>query len=372
MARSTQSPAAASHAVGHSSNLDILRSFALVAVVISHLFPTMYKHGGFHHPALYHFVKNIGRAGVIAFFVHTSLVLMYSIERMHASPGHVTVRFYVRRFFRVYPLQLFAILLVLALHLPSMTWKMPPPITRTVVISNLLMVQNLVTGVSVLGPLWSLPYEMQMYLVLPALYLWARGKRGIAFLTALLVFFCILGFQLSYATGHLNMAAYVPCFLAGVLCYTLRTRIRARIPALLWTPFVGVLFAVYCAANLSASHSWLAEAPTFWSGWIFSLVLALAINAFQDSRSTAGNFVANRVALYSYGMYLMHVPVLYFVFLRVRPSSSYISVPLFVALTVAAALATFYTIESPCIELGRRLTSGGTAGSEPSEPMPAP
>jgi hypothetical protein len=44
------------------------------------------------------------------------------------------------------------------------------------------------------------------------------------------------------------MAAYIPCFLCGVLCYSLRNRIGAFIPSALWPPFLLLLFSGYCLA----------------------------------------------------------------------------------------------------------------------------
>src|ERR1035441_1228406 len=88
----------------HSANLDILRSFAVSVVLIDHLVRTLAAHTGFHNAAVMAFTSQIGHAGVLAFFVHTSLVLMYSLERLNRTAGRVGLRFYLRRFFRIYPL----------------------------------------------------------------------------------------------------------------------------------------------------------------------------------------------------------------------------------------------------------------------------
>jgi len=177
----------------HSANLDILRAFAVTSVLVQHLVSTVIAHAGLHNLAVIEFSSNIGRAGVVAFFVHTSLVLMYSLERMARSADNVTRRFYLRRFFRIYPLSIFCITLALVLHIPNNTWENADIITPRIVLSNLLLVQNLITKISVIGPLWSLPYEVQMYLVLPALYYLALKRRCVLYLCGLLAFFCGLG-----------------------------------------------------------------------------------------------------------------------------------------------------------------------------------
>lgn len=336
----------------HRSNLDILRAFAVCTVLVDHMIPTLHKYAGLDKASLLNFTVQIGHAGVLAFFVHTSLVLMYSLERMHATMDRVAVRFYIRRFFRIYPLAIFTILMVLLLHIPSNTWRDTPPITPRLVVANLLLIQNIVVKQDVLGPLWSLPYEVQMYLVLPALFLLACRKRAPLYLAGLIALFCLLGTALAIKTGHLNMAAYVPCFLSGVLCYSLRNRIPPRISSLLWPPFVLVAICIFCLANERSE-------ATYWSGWIFSLALGLAINAFHDSKLPRLNFAAEKIALYSYGMYLLHVPVLYLLFVRMHIHNLLLGPVVFFCLTVLVSMVTFHYLEFPFIELGRRLSSPG-------------
>lgn len=340
----------------HSANLDILRTFAVTSVVVQHLVQTLVAHTGFHAAAVMAFTHHLGQAGVLAFFVHTSLVLMYSLERMALSTEPVTLRFYVRRFFRIYPLSVLCILLALIFHIPDRTWMTPSVITVPVIFSNLLLVQNLVARTSIIGPLWSLPYEVQMYLVLPALYFVAIKRRGALYVFGLFVLFCAVGLGMFAVWGdHLNMANYVPCFLSGVLCYALRDRIRQFLPAVLWPLFVVALISVYCLTNVDAE-------PTFWKGWIFCLLLGLSINAFHNSANQPVDFVAQKVAQYSYGIYLIHVPVLFLVFMVLGITNQVGGALLLVGITMGASMMTYHFIESPLIEVGRRLSSRPVRG----------
>ena len=95
----------------NSPNLDILRAIAVLTVVVDHLVPTLRFHG-YEVPHLVQLLTlHIGNAGVLAFFVHNSLVLMYSLERAGgAGRGAWFWRFYLRRGLRIYPLALKAAL----------------------------------------------------------------------------------------------------------------------------------------------------------------------------------------------------------------------------------------------------------------------
>ena len=340
--------------MGHRSNLDILRACAVSCVLVHHLLLTLHSNLGFWEESQRHYAAALGHMGVLAFFVHTSLVLMYSLERMHAAGDHVTVPFYIRRFFRIYPLSIAAIAIATLFHVPSQVWDTAKPVSHAGVIANLLLVQNLWTRQQVLGPLWSLPYEVQMYVVLPALYLIAVRKKALLYLFVLFAAFCLFGLILETRTSHLNMAAYVPCFLAGVLCYALRRTVPQRLSAALWPVFLLAGMTIFLVGN--KNH----DEPTTWSGWVFCLVLGMAINAFRDSRVRSINVVAEKVALYSYGMYLLHIPVLYLLFVIFGIKHAVLGVVLFFALTGLVSVAAFHLLESPFIDLGRRLSSPRT------------
>jgi len=333
----------------HSANLDILRSLAVSMVLIDHLVRTLVVHSGLRNIAVIAFTSHIGHVGVLAFFVHTSLVLMYSLERMARSEDRVSLRFYVRRFFRIYPLSIFCIIVAVIFHVPANPLGGTRGFALPVVIANLLLVQNIITKTSVLGPLWSLPFEVQMYVVLPALYYLTLRRRAIAYLIGLLALFCVFGCLLFHATGHLSMAAYVPCFLSGVLCYSLRDHIRTSVSSALWPPFVLLLICGYCVTNM-------ADDAKFWIGWIFCLSLGLAINFFHDSASKPINAVARRVALYSYGIYLTQVLVLYLVFVVFGVNNLVFGPLLSLVLIIAASVVTYHLIESPFMKLGKRLS----------------
>ncbi len=336
----------------HSANLDILRSFAVSVVVIDHLVPTLATHAGYYNQTVMMLANHIGKAGVLAFFVHTSLVLMYSLERMSHAAEKVTLRFYLRRFFRIYPLSIFCITLALILHIPDVTWQAPDIITKPMIVSNLLLMQDIFARTSILAPLWSLPFEVQMYLVLPALYFLTLRKRAVFWLGGLFASFCVFGVLVFWLTkGHLSMAEYIPCFLSGVLCYSLRNRIPARIPAFIWPPFVLLLILGYCYAREFYNDGF------FWIGWLFCLALGLAINAFHNSAQKHINFAAEKIALYSYGVYLLHIPALYLVFIVLGIRDLVFGPLLFVAITMVASVVTYHCIESPLIEVGRRLSS---------------
>jgi peptidoglycan/LPS O-acetylase OafA/YrhL len=218
-----------------------------------------------------------------------------------------------------------------------------------VVIANLLLVQNVFTHISVLSPLWSLPYEVQMYLVLPALYFVSRKRLGVPYVIGILLFVCCLN-VMAPSSFVASKIGYVPCFLCGVLCYALRNRVRPILPAIIWPVFLLLLISGYCLAGCRS-------VPQLWVGWSYCLALALAINLFRDSRAKVVNVVAERIAIYSYGAYLLHVPSLYLVFIALGIKVPAYGVVLFVAVTTLCSVMTYHYIESPFMEVGRRLSS---------------
>src|ERR1700757_2677137 len=118
----------------------------------------------------------LGGLGVLLFFVHTSLVLMQSLEREPGAAG-----FYVRRIFRIYPLAIAAIFLVIVFRIPQASISVGhfagfhPDFGDMV--SNLALMQSFSMRAPVLGPTWRLSYELQMYVLLPVLFALVTSLR---------------------------------------------------------------------------------------------------------------------------------------------------------------------------------------------------
>jgi peptidoglycan/LPS O-acetylase OafA/YrhL len=317
-----------------SPNLDLLRSLAVGLVVVSHLVLLIGAAGEAH----VYSVKVMGRLGVMIFFVHTTLVLMLSLER-HGSRA---VTFFVRRFFRIFPLAAATVLLIAFFRL-----LVHQPVDRMQLLANLLLIQNITGHASTPDPLWSLPFEVQMYLALPALYAVTRLANRVLWVSLLCATALALA-VLAWAAGvGIGPLVYVPCFLPGILGFVLwRGSEGWRSP--LW------LFAL-AAAAIAAVPALVA------AGWpelplCYGLCAALGLVIPRCRQITSDVLVrgAKTVAKYSYGIYLTHV------FSTLLAFSSHQSGPaqwaLFAVLLPGSAWIAYHAIEAPGIRMGIRIT----------------
>jgi peptidoglycan/LPS O-acetylase OafA/YrhL len=306
-----------------SANLDVLRSAAVALVVVSHI-PHFVD-----WPALPFSFDAFGRFGVAIFFVHTTIVLMQSLERH----GHGAVPFLVRRFFRLYPLSVAIVLMhagLLALAGSPVSWAN--------LVSNLLLIQNLTDQMPAPSPLWSLPYEVQMYLALPALYGLARADNASAKVALLWVASLAVA-----ASGIAPLLIYTPCFLSGVLAYTLRHR-RAVLPA-------SVLFAAVAVGAVLmgiAVAQGMKETPLF---WLACPLLGLLVAHCREIRAGWITTAAKTVARYSYGVYLTHWYALGLMLAFPSPLRWIVFAMLLAGMPVLA----YRAIERTGIEFGARL-----------------
>jgi peptidoglycan/LPS O-acetylase OafA/YrhL len=322
---------------GASANLDLLRSIAVLLVLLNHLS----RHYHYDH------FDGIGLFGVLLFFVHTSLVLMYSMQRSHLTGFALARDFYIRRFFRIYPLSILAVLSAVALHLHAdgrglAIGARPGPLE---LVSNLLLIQNLTYSNSIIGPLWSLPLEVQMYLFLPFLFLWR--KRSLGVLLLLWAVFGVLGHfpQTVPGLAWFTLLLYVPNFLPGIMAFTLPE--RRLVPSWLWPVFILLITALVF---------WM---PTRRVCGVACLLLGLAIPFFKEIAFRPLKFVANRIATYSYGIYLGHS---FFIWYALTEHHSWI---LFWLMWLVIPAALYHIFERPALELGKRVAERLSLPTQP-------
>ncbi len=339
-----------------SSNLDLLRTIAVLLVLGQHLFFKL-PFETLHWLAS----RTPGVFGVFLFFVHTSLVLMLSMQRSSLEGAPLVKSFYTRRVFRIYPLALITVLIVWLLRLDSdvngvqgLTYH-PVALSARGTLAHVFLIQNLLGVKSNPDVLWSLPFELQMYVVLPFLFLWIRGKPMIWPLLGLWCASVAAGWmqprvhQLveSHGINLLSILPYVPYFLPGVMAFTLLPR-RPVLRSWLWPVFILLLLLVYLAF------------PNDSLGWVLCLALGLMLPMFQEIKSVWARRVSLQVATYSYGIYLTHSLCLWFAFEVLRSQPAWIKAPVLIASLVLLPVLAYHWVERPLIQVGQGLASRWT------------
>jgi peptidoglycan/LPS O-acetylase OafA/YrhL len=312
-----------------SANLDLLRSIAVTLVVASHVFPF----------APWFDRRSLGHVGVALFFVHTTLVLMRSLQRQ----GGALFPFFVRRFFRIYPLSI-AVVLALA---GVMTVAGQPPSLRDF-LSNVFLVQNLTGAQPMPSPLWTLPFEVQMYVALPAIYALTRLPNRLALVVALWCISLIVAVAAGAhreTTGHLqsSLASFAPCFLPGALAFVLSGR-RQCSPLLLF----GVIALGVTTLPVAVAYGG-AETPSL---WLLCAVLGFTIPQCRDLTFQPVALVAKTIAKYSYGVYLLHIFAVGFAFHGRGGTAEWAT---FAILLAGFAVLAHHAIEVPGMALGARI-----------------
>jgi peptidoglycan/LPS O-acetylase OafA/YrhL len=335
------------------ANLDLLRSMAVLMVVGCHLWYTVTRGAPATFPAA------IGHFGVVIFFVHTSLVLLLSIDRMSLYQRCLFGRFYIRRAFRIYPLSAVCVVVCWFFRIPEVAWMPKVLGGKSLVLANLVLVQNLTGHASISGPLWSLPYEVQMYLALPVVYVAiARSTRRVLVAIAAVI---IVGLFLNSRMPVLLFAGFTPCFLAGALAYSLARGCRGSLNAWLWPMLVSALALIYWIAYTPNGPYWV-----FPSDWAVAAVLGCAIPWFSEMNNPTLKIIANRIARYSYGIYLSHMPLLWLCLVRPTTTPPLARAALFALLITLTPVVLYHGLERPMIQLGIRLAAR-LSGSSPVE-----
>lgn len=330
-------------ASSESSNLDFLRASAVMFVVLFHLL-LFYQHtdvGPFN-------LHSLGHLGVLLFFVHTSLVLMFSLERQIArNPNAFFGSFYARRCFRIFPLSILVVLAVDKLKLPVGHLRdgifYAVRLNHEQLLANLLLVQNVAHTDSIIAPLWSLPYELQMYVLLPFLFLLARRTQKWFWLGSLWLVSAALGLAPQYFRHAPDFLIYVPCFMAGVLAYQLTKSQVSHWPFAIWPALLGLLSVFYL------------QHPSVIRSWIACLVVGISIPQFREMQTVWLKKSFHEVARYSYGLYLTHFICIWLAFSEFAHRPLAFRWLVFFLTLIGLPIVFYHLVESPMIVFGNRL-----------------
>jgi peptidoglycan/LPS O-acetylase OafA/YrhL len=369
--------------------LDALRGIGALAVVCEHL-------STWAMPWLRPVSYNAGVYGVLVFFLVSGYIIPASLER------HGDVRaFWIGRAFRLYPLYLAVICLVLA-----MSWWIPvrQAVPRDVssVAAHATMLLDVVGVGGVLNTMWTLSYEMVFYLIAAALFVvGVRDDRGLlpvlfgvmcsiaglvlsgALLSgrwlawvSFVVFVVGLGCVISgrgrkagacvlgvMALALVLLSSNVPWFAAAVLAVMFTGTAIHR-----WERGEGPLWPVAVAALLvTLTPIWAINAGWWWvrpAVWSLTIVLVTATFAAAMAwRARRVPAFLSWLGTISYSLYLVHLPIL-LVFMHVAgemrgaPPLAQIGISVaFLALLLPASWLSHRFLELPLQRVGRRLAA---------------
>lgn len=297
----------ADFASGRTNNFYLLRFFAATLVILSHSFPIAW--GINFEPVDMYFghLETGGTLGVLIFFAVSGFLITQSF----VTRGGRLKSFLTARFLRIYPglaaATIFSVLLAcFATDVPMRQFFFTDHLTRKFLLHNALSypTEFYLPGTftenpfprAVNGPLWTLPIELEMYLVVAGLGIFGLFASREWFNTFFAAFILVvstvkltdLPLVYSDVPGVARMAII---FLIGALFYMNRDRIRISIP---WM----ILF-------LAAIIHWH-KSPNIKMLYLPAIAYIVFVLAYHPKLYFAA---FNRLGDYSYGLYIYAFPI---------------------------------------------------------------
>lgn len=320
--------------------LEWIRGAAAVLVAVQHVLEKTAP-GAFGH---LDGELNLGRVGVVAFFLVSGYVIPLSFE-------HQDVRtFLIRRTFRLFPT--YWLCLGIAIVVLAATGELgdhSPLLVAFAIVANLTMLQGLVLLPSLLEPAWTLTIEWVFYFQQIGFKM--RGALDRAWV---LGYLWILGFVAASGVERIldvDLPATFPLLL-GVSClgHAWARYDAGRMSArAVWTLAAALIVAVPVGSVIGIDADWPADRYTIstWAGLAF-------FAAFWLVRERWSSAILEWFGGISYALYLSHGLVLYPLTHTSLPAPV-VTVACFVLMPLVAHLLHRH-LEQPLIERGRALS----------------
>lgn len=355
-------------------NIQILRFIAAFLVVLHHTLPPNVH--PLHYATIPSWITELSRygfAGVDIFFVISGFIMAETTRQL--QPGMTTaLNFVFRRYLRIYSgyWPVFILTLFISIWLGMFNG---PEISRLQ--SFLLLPQEYY----LLNVSWTLAYELYFYLLVGIILFFTRKQATPVFIALLAAFIAIVTLQ--YMQGVYRSAVprenvfiwnvfvtspLVIEFIAGFLLSELISK-KPKQSILAWSFFTAItLFASIWTQKYGglvgvgmAAFSYYPERVLFFGSAALGLV---ALAAFLPSpKNIWGNYLC-RLGDASYGLYLLHIPMLVILYGLLFPKipgllwigGGKASLTVYLVTTVGFSLIYFKYIENPLHRISRKIS----------------
>ncbi len=323
--------------------IDGLRGIAILIVMVSHAGLGRYIPGGF---------------GVTIFFFLSGYLITTLLRLEYDRHGHVNlVEFYKRRAFRILPPLYITILLTIVLSSMSI-------INNKVTLGGFILDVTFLTNyASLIGvrsyspmPLWSLDIEEHFYVLFPALFSYLFVKSGYKLLILMVtacLFVLFIRYSVYYLIGESEIFYWSHTRIDSIIFGTILAMWQNPvIDTNAWRPRpIHIALAIGIIAT-----SLLVRSPAFRETIRYSIQgasLFVIFSAIIQSRGIVASVLNQRwlrvIALLSYTLYLIHMPML-----AATKSLGIVAVPLAYVLSFGWAAALYLLVEKPLAKRRRR------------------
>jgi peptidoglycan/LPS O-acetylase OafA/YrhL len=369
----------------HFAWIDFLRGLAAVGIVLYHVRVDLWV-GWVEistHPESFSIFDRAAallsiplpflRSAVMLFF----LVSGFCVHYPYAASGRLfeLKPYSIRRFLRIYPPYLAVVALGILIEWFRSHYFGEQITSASKILATVLMIQNYGSEPGQMGvnpSLWSLPVELELYLVYPFFY-WLLMRNGIkrSMVVVGLVSLGALGLFLSTNLHTLynnlnyigNFAIYWIIWCAGALLAEWVK--RDRLPR--WQPWLWIVMALtFSIAMVSYFLKlFIGIQELVWAGFYFLVIL------WGLTQKDPLKFLSSRmrklflsIGLISYSLYLIHFPffklcgIVWLNIFGTKPANFLI--PLFFCIVcIPLAYAFYLYIEAPSHRLARKLAGSG-------------
>jgi peptidoglycan/LPS O-acetylase OafA/YrhL len=294
----------------------------------------------------YHF-QTLGILGVVIFFTLTTFVLMISLKRANYNKTYIiNYKFYIERIFRIYPLSILIVIIYSIIK-----FNLEESFNLNLFLNNIFLIQILNRSESFPVLLWTLSYEVFAYLFLPFILFMLKNKN----VKTRVLYFWILLIFLTLITKYFNenlflIIKYMPCFLCGVIAFIFFKKNNINYYYLIMYIFLGFLFIPIFTGVFNV--------PQNLTCILFKFPLGFLIAYSKEIKSNFINIPCNKIAKYSYGIYLFQGLAIDIIF-----NYSNLVLPIIFKITLAILLTILFAyvvkkfIEVPFIKCGKYLSN---------------
>jgi peptidoglycan/LPS O-acetylase OafA/YrhL len=300
---------------------------------------------------------DLGKVGVLVFFLISGFVIPYSISKKHRQPIKC---FAVSRFFRLYPIYWFSLFIIGLVIIPFFT---PDEADWKLYLLNLTMFQKFFLQEDINGVAWTLQLELIFYFSCAFLFWTNLLKNRITIIFILAIFISsALGGAIVAKLFSIDLPLGLPLGLSYMWLGYCSRAIFLKTNNLLSRKSAWLIIAISLPIILLSCYLGYDDAGGRYMN-TYSIALIIYVTTGLVFKPASG--ILQWLGRISYSLYLLHGTVAFLFldfFIRTLlpqpPSDTLdIMVPLFATACASIIVAhlTYRYIESPSIQLGRRV-----------------